>query len=130
MITSENASASTNGAPISVSMAEASASYQEEVGSASRSRSHAHTALHQYVDGVEAVGPSHFLPFIDAARVVAHRHLVDAAAGQEQLRRQLRLEIEADAAQPDAVERRAAEYLVGGLHVGQSRPEHHVGQRG
>src|SRR5204863_6036619 len=45
---------------------------------------------------------------------------------EQQLRGQLRLEVEADAAQADAVQRLAPEHLVGRLHVAETRAEQEV----
>src|SRR5438552_8012010 len=43
------------------------------------------SAFQECVHGIDAVRPPDLLPFVDAARVVAHRHLDDAAAGAEEL---------------------------------------------
>ena len=60
-------------------------------------------ALEQRVDRVDAVDPAHLLAFVRRARVVGDRDFDDAAAGAEQPRGQLGLDVEADAAQPEAL---------------------------
>src|SRR4051794_11276609 len=88
----------------------------------------AHPALDQRIDRVDAVDPADLLAFVLAPRLVADRHLENAAPRSQHLRGDFRLEIETDAAEPDAVERLTPEHLVRGLHVGEPPPEQHVRQ--
>src|SRR5262245_49081896 len=84
----------------------------------------------QCVDGVNAVGPPDLLSLIHAARVIADRDFDDSPSREQELRRQLGLEVEADTTKPDALDDVAAEYFVGRLHVGEPRAEEDVGERG
>src|SRR5205823_5640091 len=81
-------------------------------------RSTLKAALEQREHGVDAVHPPDLLAFVDPPRVIADGHFHDAAARTKQLRRELRLEIEADASETNAVEDVAPERLVCRLHVG------------
>src|SRR5262245_14126134 len=123
MTTSASNSATRKGAPIVLSIQDAPVSYQS-------SSSAGKAALEEGVDGVEAVGPADLLALVDAPRVVADRDFDDAAPREQEVGGELRLEVEADAAEPHAVERLAPEHLVGGLHGGEPREEPGVGHEG
>src|SRR6185436_15675972 len=94
------------------------------------SMSRAEPALDQGVDRIDAVDPADLLPLVFASWLVANRHLENPPSGAQQLRGNLGFEVETDAAQPNAVERRAPEHLVGGLHVGEPGAEEDIGQDG
>src|SRR5436190_6610185 len=100
----------------------------EEPGPWTPRRSRAQAALDQRVDRVDAIDPANLLSFILATRLVPDGDFQNPAPGPEHLGRDLGLEIEAHAAEADAIERFPFEHFVGRLHVGQPRAEQNIGQ--
>src|SRR5436190_243353 len=90
----------------------------------------ANATLDQRVDGIDSVIPADLLPLVGAPRIVVDRNFVNALARQQHLRRELGLEIESDATQPDLLEDFAAKRLVRRFHVGEAGAEQHVGEAG
>src|SRR6266849_5337196 len=88
-----------------------------------RTQSADESTFEQRVDRVDAVNPSDFLAFVGTSRVVADGNFEDAVAGPQEARSYLRFEVEADAPQPDAVERFATKHFVGRFHVREPRSE-------
>src|SRR5215471_10578029 len=82
--------------------------------------------LYERIDRIDAIGPSDLLTLVYTPGVVTDRHFDDPSFGEQELRGQLGLEVEADAAKTDAVEHMASKHFVRRLHVGQPRAEQHV----
>src|SRR5580765_2656394 len=75
------------------------------------------TALQKDVGRIEAIGPTDLLSFVDPARRVRNGDFLDPVAGQQKLGGQLRLEVEADAAEAELLQHLAAKHFVARLHV-------------
>src|SRR3954453_14932512 len=82
---------------------------------------------HEGADGEDAVAPGDLLALFVRAAVVGDRHLVQARAAAQDLRRDLRLEAEVVGDEGDRAHESAAERLVADLHVADRRVEQHVG---
>src|SRR5256885_17159385 len=87
----------------------------------------AESALHQCVDGVDAIRPPDLLPLVNPARLIADRHLDNPSSREQELRRQLGFEVETYAAKPNPVERVTAKHFVRRFHIGEPCAEQDVG---
>src|SRR3954449_5888721 len=75
----------------------------------------------------KSVAPGDLLALVELATGVRDRGLVDADPALQDLRGDLRLDVEAVAAQPEVEEQLAVDQLVTRLHVGERRVVEHVG---
>src|SRR5437016_4299161 len=82
--------------------------------------------LGQRPQGREAVEPRDLLAFVELAARVGDRYLVDPDAALQNLRGDLRLDVEAVGTQVEVEHQRPVDELVTRLHVGERRVVEHV----